>query len=129
METVRGSRNECAARPHSPCCVDTTEGIYLGDDGDIERQTCDKTVQELPEDEAETILGESFLGARLFCQHRWNRRRSNKEVREVPGRRGKAYRRATTTIRVLEPPMGAIFLSKPPSQKVDYLLALIIAKL
>ena len=90
--------------------------------GILKGKACDKTVQELPEDEAEAILGESFLGARLFCQHRWNRRRSNKEVREVPGRRGKAYRRATTSIRIFRAPYGGDIFIKATFSEGGFLL-------
>jgi hypothetical protein len=33
----------------------------------------DKVFQELPEAEEEAVLGESFLGPGLLCEHRWSR--------------------------------------------------------
>jgi hypothetical protein len=38
----------------------------------VKGQTRYQIIQELPSVETETLLGQSFLVSRLFCQHRWS---------------------------------------------------------
>jgi hypothetical protein len=48
---------------------DPAEVFSVGSDGDVEGEDGDQDVSEISGDEEETVLGESFLGEGVLCEH------------------------------------------------------------
>ena len=47
------------------------EVFSVRSDGDVEGKDGDQDVSDISGDEEEAVLGESFLGERVLCEHDW----------------------------------------------------------
>ena len=73
MERVGSGSVEC---PKGSCACghgDSTEVFSVTSDGNVEGEDSNQDVPEILRDEEEAILGESFLGEGLLCEHDWVR--------------------------------------------------------
>ena len=69
MERVASRRIESTEGSRACDIGNTTEVFSFRSNGDAEREDGDQDVSEFSRDEEEAVLGESFLGERILCEH------------------------------------------------------------
>ena len=69
VERVGSGSIECTQGSCTCDIGDSAKVFGIGCYGDVERQDCDKDVSDISGDEKEAVLGESFLGERILCEH------------------------------------------------------------
>ena len=69
MERVGSGRIECSEGSRAYDIGNSAEVFSVRSDGDVEGKDSDQDVSEIPRDEEEAVLGESFLGERILCEH------------------------------------------------------------
>ena len=87
MEEIGSSRAEYTRRSHSSDNIDTTKSKCIRNDGNTKREDSNQDIQELCRIEKETILGKSFLGTGIFCQHSGIERGNDKAICKISRRR------------------------------------------
>jgi len=66
------------------------QAISFRSNGDNQGQECDSSIQDKKTLERKALLGQSFLGSRLFCNHCWSRRRNDPAIYPASGERREA---------------------------------------
>ena len=69
VERIGSGRIECSEGSRAYDIGNPAEVFSVRSDGDVERQDGDQDVSEISGDEEEAVLGESFLGERVLCEH------------------------------------------------------------
>ena len=106
MERIRSGGVECSKGSCACDIGDSAEVFSVGSAGDVEGKDGDQDVSNFSWDEEETILGESFLGERVLCEHDRVGWREDQEICAIPGRTGTAGRISTAGIRLLAEKTG-----------------------
>ena len=71
VERVGSGGVECSKRSCACDIGNTAEVFGVRSDGNVEGEDDDQDVPEFSGDEKEAVLGESFLGERILCEHDW----------------------------------------------------------
>ena len=69
MERVGSGSIECSEGSRACDIGNCAEVFSIRSDGNVEGKDSDQDVSEISGDEEEAVLGESFLGERVLCEH------------------------------------------------------------
>src|SRR5690606_31665556 len=99
---VEGGRGDGTERSAGSCAsglFDSAEDSGISVHGVSQGEVGDQGVQELSGLAKEAVLGQSFLGERVFCQHGWDGRGDDPSLCSLSGAAGKKARASTSELR------------------------------